>query len=91
MSITDTWSDDAFIRLMQDMLNQQKEQEKDNDSYRLSQNARIKQDKTSVSLTEAMYWRKAGDKSMKSFCLDMARRERMNKGEFLANPSELPF
>ncbi|EFT2576365.1 hypothetical protein ACL7PM_002496 [Salmonella enterica] len=49
MSITDTWSDDAFIRLMQDMLNQQKEQEKDNDSYRLSQNARIKQDKTSVS------------------------------------------
>lgn len=49
MSITDTWSDDAFIRLMQDMLNQQKEQEKDNDSYRPSQNSRIEQDKASVS------------------------------------------
>ncbi len=38
--------------------------------------------KRQYHLTEAMYWRKAGDKSMKSFCLDMARRERMNKGEF---------
>ncbi|EBY3428950.1 hypothetical protein D4E50_14965 [Salmonella enterica subsp. enterica serovar Senftenberg] len=47
--------------------------------------------KRQYHLTEAMHWRKAGDKSMKSFCLDMARRERMNKGEFLANPSELPF
>ncbi|EBT5956334.1 hypothetical protein CN829_09235 [Salmonella enterica] len=47
--------------------------------------------KRQYHLTEAMYWRKAGDKSMKSFCLDMARRERMNKGEFMANPSELPF
>ncbi|EGM6835712.1 hypothetical protein L1Z71_004158 [Salmonella enterica] len=49
MSIADTWSDDAFIRLMKDMLNQQKEQENDDDSHRLSQNARIKQDKASVS------------------------------------------
>lgn len=32
MSIADTWADDAFIRLMKDMLNQQKEQEKDDDS-----------------------------------------------------------
>lgn len=32
MSIADTWTDDAFIQLMQDMLNQQKEQENDDDS-----------------------------------------------------------
>lgn len=32
MSISDAWTDDAFIRLMQDMLNQQKEQENDDDS-----------------------------------------------------------
>lgn len=32
MSIADTWTDDAFIRLMQGMLNQQKEQENDDDS-----------------------------------------------------------
>ncbi|ERN97624.1 hypothetical protein Sent03_03407 [Salmonella enterica] len=32
MSIADAWTDDAFIRLMQDMLNQQKEQENDDDS-----------------------------------------------------------
>ncbi|HBL4691951.1 hypothetical protein INP82_16375 [Citrobacter sedlakii] len=49
MSIADTWSDDAFIRLMKDMLNQQKEQENDDDSYRPSQNSRIEQDKASVS------------------------------------------
>lgn len=32
MSIADAWTDDTFIRLMQDMLNQQKEQENDDDS-----------------------------------------------------------
>lgn len=32
MSIANTWSDDAFIRLMKDILNQQKEQENDDDS-----------------------------------------------------------
>lgn len=32
MSIAYAWTDDAFIRLMQDMLNQQKEQENDDDS-----------------------------------------------------------
>lgn len=32
MSIAETWSEDAFVRLMQDMLNQQKEQENDDDS-----------------------------------------------------------
>lgn len=32
MSIADTWTDDAFIRAMQDMLNQQNEQENDDDS-----------------------------------------------------------
>lgn len=47
--------------------------------------------KRQYHLTEAMYWRKAGDRSMKSFCLVMARRERINKGEFLANPNEIPF
>lgn len=40
---------------------------------------------------EALFWRASGNKSMKSFCLYMAKRERMNKCEFLANPSELPF
>ncbi|EAA8256894.1 hypothetical protein [Salmonella enterica] len=47
--------------------------------------------KRQCHVTEALYWRKAGNKSMKSFCLSMAKRERMNKGEFLANHSELPF
>lgn len=47
--------------------------------------------KRQYHLTEAMYWRKSGDKSMKSFCLSMARRERMNKGEFLEDPHKLPF
>lgn len=42
-------------------------------------------------VVEALYWRKSGNKSMKRFCLSMAKRERMNKCEFLANPSELPF
>lgn len=32
MSIADTWSDEEFIRLMNKMLNQHKEQEKDDDS-----------------------------------------------------------
>lgn len=47
--------------------------------------------KRQYHVTEALYWRKSGNKSMKSFCLSMAKRERMNKFEFLANPSELPF
>lgn len=29
MSIADTWSEDAFVRLMQDMLKQQKEDTED--------------------------------------------------------------
>ncbi len=32
MSIADTWSDEEFIRQMNKMLNQYKEQEKDDDS-----------------------------------------------------------
>lgn len=40
---------------------------------------------------EALFWRESGDKSKKNFCLYMAKQERMNKCEFLANPSELPF
>ncbi|EAB6818972.1 hypothetical protein UX924_001029 [Salmonella enterica] len=47
--------------------------------------------KRQYHVTEALYWRKSGDKSKKNFCLYMAKRERMNKCEFLANPSELPF
>ncbi len=33
MSFTDNWSDEEFIRQMKEMLNQHKEQEKDDDSY----------------------------------------------------------
>lgn len=32
MSIADTWSDEEFIHQMKEMLNQHKEQEKDDDS-----------------------------------------------------------
>lgn len=32
MSFTDNWSDEAFIRLMNEMLSQHKEQENDGDS-----------------------------------------------------------
>lgn len=32
MSFTDNWSDEEFIRQMKEMLNQHKEQEKDDDS-----------------------------------------------------------
>lgn len=41
-------------------------------------------------LAEAMYWRKAGDKSMKRNCLSLARNERINKGEFL-DDGKIPF
>lgn len=47
--------------------------------------------KRQYHVTEALYWRKSGDKLKKNFCLYMAKQERMNKCEFLANPSELPF
>lgn len=47
--------------------------------------------KRQYHLTEAMYWRKSGNKSMKRSCLYLARNERINKGEFLAPPDELPF
>ncbi|MBJ9516029.1 hypothetical protein I5516_11590 [Citrobacter freundii] len=47
--------------------------------------------KRQYHVTEALYWRKSGDKSKKNFCLYMAKQERINKCEFLANPSELPF
>lgn len=47
--------------------------------------------KRQYHVTEALYWRKSGDKSKKNFCLYMAKQERMNKCQFLANPSELPF
>lgn len=47
--------------------------------------------KRQYHLTEAMYWRKSGNKSMKRNFLSLAKNERINKGEFLANPSELPF
>ncbi|EAU4474155.1 hypothetical protein EAU29_07400 [Salmonella enterica] len=47
--------------------------------------------KRKYHLIEAMYWRECGNKSMKRNCLSLARNERINKGEFLSNPSELPF
>ncbi|MEG7606685.1 hypothetical protein [Citrobacter braakii] len=47
--------------------------------------------KRQYHVIEALYWRKSGDKSKKNFYLYMAKQERMNKCEFLANPSELPF
>ena len=45
--------------------------------------------KRKYHVIEAMYWRKNGNKSMKRHCLNMARRERINKCEFLGD--ELPF
>lgn len=42
-------------------------------------------------VAEALYWREAGNKSRENFCLSLARREQMNKGEFLADPHKLPF
>lgn len=47
--------------------------------------------KRKYHLIEAIYWREHGNKSMKRNCLYLARSERINKGEFLANPDELPF
>ncbi|ENF7816093.1 hypothetical protein ABR157_001854 [Enterobacter soli] len=46
MSIADTWSEDAFVRLMQDMLKQQKEDSEDVDSSRPGENARTKSAET---------------------------------------------
>lgn len=48
MSIADTWSEDAFVRLMQDML-KQKEDAEDVDSSRACENARAKSAETPVS------------------------------------------
>lgn len=42
MSIADTWSEDAFVRLMQDMLKQQKEDAEDVDTTRPGENTRTK-------------------------------------------------
>lgn len=42
-------------------------------------------------IAEALYWREAGNKSMERNCLSLARDERMNRGEFLADPHKLPF
>ncbi|MBS0870699.1 hypothetical protein JK156_22275 [Enterobacter ludwigii] len=48
VSIADTWSEDAFIRLMQDMLKQQKEDAEDVDSSRPGENARTQPTQTPV-------------------------------------------
>lgn len=40
MSIADTWSEDAFVRLMQDMLKQKKEDAEDVDTIRTGENTR---------------------------------------------------
>lgn len=42
MSIAETWSEDAFVRRMQDMLKQQKEDAEDVDSSRACENSRVK-------------------------------------------------
>ncbi|EDZ3474183.1 hypothetical protein SCB12_004223 [Salmonella enterica] len=49
MSIADTWSDETFIRLMNEMLSQHKEQEKGNDTSGFSKDTGVEQVKTSVS------------------------------------------
>ncbi|MBW9430443.1 hypothetical protein FHC77_06745 [Atlantibacter hermannii] len=45
--------------------------------------------KRKYHVIEALYWRKDGNKQMKRHCLDMARVERINKGDFLGD--EMPF
>ncbi|EDR5177713.1 TPA: hypothetical protein G8O67_004911 [Salmonella enterica] len=57
----------------------------------LARTPKLSHIKRKYHLIEAMYWRENGNKSMKRNCLWLARNERINKGEFLANPSELPF
>lgn len=42
MSFTDNWSDEEFIRQMNKMLNQHKEQEKGNDTSGFSKDAKTK-------------------------------------------------
>ncbi|HHR8461991.1 TPA: hypothetical protein ACS921_002564 [Salmonella enterica subsp. enterica serovar Javiana] len=49
MSFTDNWSDETFIRLMNEMLSQHKEQEKGNDTSVFSKDTGVEQVKTSVS------------------------------------------
>lgn len=41
MSIADTWSDETFIRLMNEMLSQHKEQEKGNDTSGFSKDTGV--------------------------------------------------
>lgn len=48
MSIADTWSEDAFVRIMQDMLKQQKEDAEDVDSSRACKNSGVKPTQTPV-------------------------------------------
>lgn len=48
MSIADTWSEDAFVRLMQDMLKQQKEDAENVDSIRPGENARTQPTQATV-------------------------------------------
>ncbi|HAK7427688.1 TPA: hypothetical protein H2U36_002867 [Salmonella enterica] len=49
MSFTDNWSDEEFIRQMNEMLIQHKEQEKGNDTSGFSKDTGVEQVKTSVS------------------------------------------
>lgn len=45
--------------------------------------------KRKYHVVEALYWRKAANKSMKRHCMRMARDERINKCDFLGE--DLPF
>lgn len=55
MSFTDNWSDETFIRLMNEMLSQHKEQEKGNDTSGFSKDTGVEQVKTSVSPRQKQY------------------------------------
>ncbi|EEJ3347659.1 hypothetical protein JU84_002760 [Salmonella enterica] len=57
----------------------------------LARTPKLSRIKRKYHLIEAIYWREHGNKSMKRNCLSLARNERINKGEFFANPDELPF
>ncbi|MDM3050894.1 hypothetical protein OGV87_09825 [Citrobacter sp. CK183] len=57
----------------------------------LARTPKLSRIKRKYHIIEAIYWRENGNKSMKRHCLRMARDERINKREFLSNPSEIPF
>jgi hypothetical protein len=42
--------------------------------------------KRNAHVAEALYWRKAGNRQLKRLSMDLARNEKINKGEFLQDP-----